>query len=158
MSTDPKFWLAISFLIFVLLIAKYIFPKIIALLDQKSQQIAYQIKEAAELKAAAEELLIKTENHHQETLLYCQKLLQQTNQEVEQILKDSRKLIEEELAKKTEVIKDRIEQEGKKALREMQENIISISVESIRKQALNLNDKEIADKIIKDAIINIANH
>ena len=92
MLHDSKFWLAISFFIFVALIIKYALPKILAALDNKSKQIANDIEQAKQMRQKAEQLLLEAKKHHEESLLYCQKLISNAQKEADKLLLDSKKI------------------------------------------------------------------
>ena len=54
---DPKFWVAVSFVIFFLLLGKKVWGALAGALDGKAEGIRRQLSEAAELRAQAEQML-----------------------------------------------------------------------------------------------------
>jgi F-type H+-transporting ATPase subunit b len=138
MFLDPKFWLTISFLIFTTLIIKYVLPKILNTLDNKSKQIANDIEQAKKMREEAEKLLIDTKNYHEDSLLYCQKLIEDAKKEADKLLSDSKKELEAELLKKTNLAQERIKQEEEKTIREIKSNIIASAIKTISNKASNL--------------------
>ncbi len=152
---DPKFWLSISFLIFLALVIKFALPKIILALDGKSKQIADQITSAKQMKEKAEQLLLVAKKHHEESLTYCQKLIADAQAEAAKLLTDSQKSLEEELAKKTDLAKERIALEEEKTIREIKSGIISAAIKIIETKAANLSGNSAAD-LSKKAIIDIS--
>lgn len=54
---DPKFWVAVSFVLFLLLAWKPLITKIIAALDARAARIRAEIAEAAKLREEAEAML-----------------------------------------------------------------------------------------------------
>ncbi len=155
MFLDPRFWLTISFLIFVALIAKYVLPIILAALDNKSKQIADKIKQAKQMMQKAEQLLIEAKKYHQESLSYCQKLISDTTEEAEKLLADSKKDLEAELLKKTNLAKERIKQEEDKTVREIKSNIIAAAIKTIENRSNNLST-ESSSAIAKRAATDIS--
>jgi F-type H+-transporting ATPase subunit b len=139
MLHDSKFWLAISFFIFVALIIKYALPKILAALDNKSKQIANDIEQAKQMRQKAEQLLLEAKKHHEESLLYCQKLISNAQKEADKLLLDSKKELEAELLKKTNLAKDRIQQEEEKTVREIKSNIIAAAIKIIADKSNNIS-------------------
>ena len=59
--SDPKFWVAVSFVVFFLLLGKKIWGVLTAALDNKAEGIRRQLAEAAELRAQAERMLADAE-------------------------------------------------------------------------------------------------
>lgn len=153
--SDPRFWLTISFFIFLTLILKYVMPKTIAALDNKSKQIADQINEAKKMKEKAEQLLVEAKKHHEESLLFCQKLIEDAKAEAAKFLADSQKSLAEELNKKTNLAKERISLEEEQTIREIKSGIISAAIKAIETKAANLSGNSATD-LSKKAIVDIS--
>ena len=54
---DPKFWVAVSFVLFVALVGKLAWAKITEALDGRAARIRAELEEAARLRAEAETML-----------------------------------------------------------------------------------------------------
>jgi len=155
MFLDPRFWLTISFLIFTILLIKYVLPKILAALDNKSRQIADSIEQAKRMKEQAEQLLLAAKKYHEESLAYCQKLISDAKAEADKLLSDSKKELEEELLTKTNLAKERIKQEEEKTVREIKSNIIAAAIKIITDKSDNLS-VESSSAIAKKAAADIS--
>lgn len=155
MFLDPRFWLTISFTIFSVLIIKYVLPKILAALDSKSKQIADEIEKAKQMREKAEQLLLEAKKHHEESLLFCQKLLRDTQIEAEKLLTDSKNELAAELLKKTNLAQERIKQEEEKTIREIKSNIINAAIKTIEAKSHNLS-AESSSSIAQKAAIDIS--
>ncbi len=57
MLQDPKFWVAASFVIFVLLVGKMAWSRATAMLDARGDRIRAELEEASRLRAEAEAML-----------------------------------------------------------------------------------------------------
>ncbi len=152
--SDPKFWLAISFLIFLALIIKYALPKIISILDSKSQQIAKQISDAQQMKERAEGLLLAAKKYHEESLLYCQKLIENAKDDATKLLTDAQQSMEQELSKKTALAKERIALEEARAIREIKSSIIQAAIKTIETKSANISNNS-SGNLTKKAIDDI---
>ena len=75
MHLDPKFWLAISFFIFLGLMIKYALPAIIKMIDQGVKKVSNDIFQAIHAKEEAEKLLAEAEKYYQESLTLSKKLI-----------------------------------------------------------------------------------
>ena len=153
--SDPKFWLSISFLIFLALMLKYLMPKITVDLDNKSKQIADQIADAKKMREQAEELLISAKKHNEDSINYCQKLIEDAKNEASKLLADSQNSLEEELAKKTALAKERIKAEEEKTIREIKSGIIEVVIKNIELRATSF-PSALSSKLVKSAIDNIS--
>ena len=58
---DPKFWVAVSFVIFFLLLGKKIWAALTGALDSRAAQIRASLDEAARLRSEAEAMLRQAE-------------------------------------------------------------------------------------------------
>ncbi|WP_198372812.1 F0F1 ATP synthase subunit B family protein, partial [Roseomonas rosulenta] len=58
---DPKFWVAVSFVLFFLFLGRKIWGVLSGALDGKAERIRKQLAEAAELRSQAEQMLAAAE-------------------------------------------------------------------------------------------------
>jgi F-type H+-transporting ATPase subunit b len=147
MFLEPKFWLAISFFTFVALMIKYALPLIIKMIDDKSKQIAKDIADARNAKEEAENLLAEAKKYSEESKKYCQKLIDDAQNEAAKILADSQKSLEDEINKKTDLAKERIKNEEEKTIREIKSNIIDAAIKNVAKKAANNSEKDAAELV-----------
>jgi F-type H+-transporting ATPase subunit b len=122
---NEKFWLAIAFLAFLILIIKYAWPLISKALSNKSKQIAEEILAAKEMKEVAQKLLAKAEKNYQDSLGFAEKLIADAKKESANFAAESKQILESELAKKSAASLERIKMEEAHAIREIKEKIIS---------------------------------
>jgi F-type H+-transporting ATPase subunit b len=54
---DPKYWVALSFVIFIALFVKYMLPMLLKALDNRGDAIRAQLEQASSLRAEAEALM-----------------------------------------------------------------------------------------------------
>ncbi len=155
MFLDPRFWLTVSFTIFFVLVLKFILPKILKALDNKSKQITDDMEQAKKMREKAEELLLAAKKYHEESLTFCQKLLDDAKKEAEQLLIDSKNELAAELAKKTSLAQERIKQEEEKTIREMKTNIIAAAIKTIEAKSQTLST-ESSSLIAQKAAIDIS--
>lgn len=148
---DEKFWLAIAFFAFLLLLAKYVFPTISKSLGNKSQDIAKELLEAKELKEKAAKLLEAADQYHKESQNFAKKLLEDAQKEADKFLQDAQASIAKDLEKKTAAAKVRIQYAEENALKQVQRSIIASAINEIQKEAEAGLNKEQSDYIIKEA-------
>ncbi len=53
---DPKFWVAVSFVLFFLLVGRMLWPRLTGMLDARAERVREELAEAAKLREEAEAL------------------------------------------------------------------------------------------------------
>ena len=142
MFSDPRFWLAVSFVIFVLLIAKYIWPVLIKMIDGKKSQVINDILQARKLKNQAEELLEKARQYHKDSIAYSQELIADARKEAKNYIGASTAEIEEELTRKIQLAKQRIAREEENVIRAVKSKIVASAIEALEQSFADDKDKE----------------
>jgi len=143
---STKFWLAVSFFIFVVALIKLAGPVIIRALSNKAKEVAQTLNEAREIKQQAEQVLIDSKRYQQESVEYSRKLIAEAKSEAEELIRQTKEALQAELNKKTNLTKERIAIEEEKVIRTLKTDIISKAIDKIENSAVILSDE--AKKII----------
>ncbi len=130
---NEKFWLAIAFLSFVLLVLKYVRPLIVKALDDKSQQIAADILAAKEMREKAVILLQKAEKQYEESVSRAAKLLKDTEIESQKLRDEFQHAVEQEVNRKTAAALARIRIEEESTIRQVKTKIIASAIDYLTK-------------------------
>jgi len=152
---DEKFWLAIAFLAFVLLIIKYVWPILSNKIDDQSKQIAKDLLEAKEMKELAEKLLQDTKKQHEAALENSKRIIADAESEAVKFIEDSRKTLENEIAKKMAAFDGRIKGEEERAIRDMKTKIVNMALQNAQANLQNV-EKESANNIVKKSLDDIS--
>jgi len=151
---NEKFWLAVAFTAFVLLIIKYVNPKISKALGDKSKSIAEEILAAKEMKEKAIQLLAKAEKYQKESESYSQKLMKDAQDEAQKYAAESKQMVELEIAKKTAAALNRIQIEEASAIREIKSKIVALAIanlsENISKELTSANHEQLFAQAMQD--------
>jgi F-type H+-transporting ATPase subunit b len=156
MFHDPKFWLAISFIIFAAFMLKYAVPAILGMIDNKVKRISGDIREASEAKASAEKLLAKAEEYYQESIALAQKLIADAEVEAANLIAHYQKIAEEELERKMDLTTKRIQQEEDKAIREIKSWLLTSAITAMKDNITKINDKKTSSSIVNQSIIDVS--
>jgi len=151
---NEKFWLAIAFTSFVLLIIKYAKPMITKALDQKSKQIAEEILAAKEMKEKAAKLLEKAEKAYQDSMNFSQKIIKDAEVEAQKFAAESQKMIELEISKKTAAALNRINLEQESAIRDIKQKIVASALEIFSENVAKETDGKQHEQLVARAIEN----
>jgi F-type H+-transporting ATPase subunit b len=149
---DEKFWLAIAFFTFLGLVIRFAWPIIRKSLDDNSKKIAQEILAAKEMKENAEKLLSKAEIIYKEAVLFSEKLVKDTQEEVKQLTAEAQKLLDDEVAKRKATALSRIKNEEESAIRELKTKIVNSALGKLANE-LSL-DQSGHDKVIEKALNN----
>jgi len=87
--SDPKFWVAASFVIFVVLVGKMAWSRITAMLDGRGARIAAELAEAERLRAEAQALLLQARADREQALADAQDMIARARAEVERLAAQS---------------------------------------------------------------------
>jgi F-type H+-transporting ATPase subunit b len=84
--SDPKFWVAVSFVLFFLLLGRKIWAALTAALDGRAAGIRRQLDEAAELRAEAERMLAAAEAERAAAAKEAEELLARARAEAARVV------------------------------------------------------------------------
>lgn len=82
---DPKFWVAVSFVLFFLLLGKKVWGALSGALDGRAERIRRQLAEAADLRAQAEQMLQAAEAERAAAAKEAEDLLARAREEASRL-------------------------------------------------------------------------
>jgi len=82
---DPKFWVAVSFVLFFVLFGRKVFSGLLGALDKRGEGIRAQLDEAAKLRAEAEAMLKAAEAERATAMKEAEELLARAKAEAERV-------------------------------------------------------------------------
>ena len=129
---DPHFWVAVSFVVFVILAGKPIGRALAKLLDARSAEIAHELSEARRLREEAQATLDMYRTKQKESLAEAEKLLEQAKQEAAHMASQAEADLKVALDKRLKLASDRIAQSEAKALQEVQSHVVDIAIAAAR--------------------------
>ncbi len=150
---NEKFWLAIAFFSFLGLLIKFVLPKIAKTLDSHSKKIAEDILEAKKLREIAQKLLEEAKVFHKHSIDHSQKIITDAIEEAKKIENASKKSIEDQIKKISDLALERLKAEEEFAIRQVKTNIINEAIEQI--STLHFKENE-QNKIIEKSLVQIS--
>jgi F-type H+-transporting ATPase subunit b len=108
MLTDPKFWVAVSFVIFLALAWKPLIGRMLAALDARSARIKAEIDEAARLRAEAETMLKRADEARVAAEAEAATLLAHAREEAARVTEAARVNLDVALKRREKMALDRI--------------------------------------------------
>jgi F-type H+-transporting ATPase subunit b len=144
----------VTFLIMLAILARYVYPRIVTLAEARQRQIAEQLKEAEEARAAAEQRLKEAEEKLNDARKTAQGVIDAAAKSSEQLRQEMRQKAEEESKRTVEAARKEIEAERDQAVRSVRSEVANLVVAATEKViGETLDDdrhRQLIDKAIKE--------
>ena len=159
---DATFWVAISFIIFCLIIIYQKIPRLINnLLDNKINEIKSEIDNAKNLKNESEQLLKKCKKKIEEVQMKRNEILSNEKKETEIFIHESENKFEQLIINKKKSLEQKLDQMKIKAIKDIQNISNKIALEAVKKIISNSvydeKMKDINQKNLEKIFINLNN-
>ena len=153
MIIDATFWVAISFLIFIILLIYFKIPsKVKNVLDENINQIKKQVEESEKLKEEAKRQLAEYEKRIGDSKSEVNKMIKDANDQAERNVIKSNEIFHKLLEVRKKNTEEKIKQLKNQALKDIKNASINIAFESVEKLLINSLDKTKLDKIYSQSI------
>ncbi len=129
---EAEFWIAIAFIVFVVLIARKGYKAMTDLLDARSARIAQSINQAQRLREEAEAALATHQHKQQEALKEAQGIVAQARIEAERLKTKAAADLEKQMAQQEKHALERIAQAEQKALDEVRNTAVDVAIAAAR--------------------------
>ena len=153
MIIDATFWVAISFLIFIILLVYFKIPsKVKNILDENINQIKKQVEESEKLKEEAKRQLAEYEKRIGDSKSEVNKMIKDANDQAEKNVIKSNEIFHKLLEIRKKNTEEKIKQLKNQAIKDIKNASINIAFESVEKLLINSLDKTKLDKIYSQSI------
>lgn len=154
---SPSFWVAVSFVIFVLIFAKPIWKFATVALDKKIDEIESSIEEATKLREEAQDLLASYKRKIAEAEKEAENIIGQARDEATALKNRMTADLEASLRRRERLAIDRITQAENDATAEVQAMTADLALEATRQLLVeNVKDAK-ADELINAAVKDLPN-
>jgi len=154
MFSNPEFWVALAFVLVVLLTFKKVAAAVTSGLDARAAKIRTQIEEARKLREDAQALLAEYQRKQRDAMAEAEKIISSAKAEAARLKVQAEQDLEHALARRKEQALQRIAQSEAQALAQVRntavdaalaaaEAVIAKSLDGSRRDALT--DKAIGD-------------
>ncbi|MFV0321554.1 MAG: hypothetical protein ACK5LE_04125 [Alphaproteobacteria bacterium] len=154
--SDPTFWLAISFIIFIAVAAKPAFKAIAAMLDKRAQLIEERLEEARKLKEEAVEMRAEAERAQHEAIEEAARIIEYAKKDAEHIRELGITSLEKAIEKKKSLVEQRISSAQEKAINEIKGQTANIAYQAANKLIDENYTSKDDDTLIDDTINNLS--
>ena len=145
---DATFWVAISFLLFIVLLFYFKVPqKIDQSLNENIKVIKGEIEHAEKLKDEAKNILSDYDSRVSKSKIEIKKMLEDAEKQAEQNIIKTNEEFHVVIENRKKTAEDKIKQMKLQAIRDIKNSAVEIAVNSVEKIIKNSIDKKKLDKI-----------
>lgn len=155
MLSDPKFWVAISFLLMVALGYKKIITLIARALDDRSAKIKAELEHARSLREQAEAVLADYKKKQAEYLKEAEAMLAKAHDGAAALSRQAEKDLKEALDARMKQALEKISREEAQAIQEVRNHVVDIALASARTMIATHIGKLTHEDLIKLALADI---
>ena len=153
MTIDATFWVAISFLIFVILLIYFKIPlRVKNILDENINLIKKQVEESEKLKEEAKRQLAEYEKRIGDSKSQVNRMIKEANDQAEKNIIKSNEVFHKLIEIRKKNTEEKIKQLKNQAIKDIKNASVNIAFASIEKLLLNSLDKSKLDKIYIQSI------
>ncbi|MFV9875310.1 MAG: hypothetical protein AB8U25_02195 [Rickettsiales endosymbiont of Dermacentor nuttalli] len=153
MIATPEFWVAFSFVVFVVLMIKTVRSTLFTKLDERALEIKKEINETEELKIQAEQLFAKYQEKQNSLSFEVEKIIQWAEAEAEALIVENKNRLEEELSRKLELSKQKFLIIENGLVKNSYNNMFSVVIQSAQSYLeKNLNNLEMQNIIFESSV------
>lgn len=149
---DPAFWVAVAFILLLVLAGKKIYLIACEGLDKRAEGIKEQIDEAQRLREEAQELLASYERKQRDAATEAEGIVQHAREEAERLSAKAVDDLERSLKRREAQAMDRIAQAEVQAAREVRIQAVEIATQATEQLLAEKATGAKADQLIDNAI------
>lgn len=128
MFSDPAFWVAVGFVIFVALVAKRVYSMACTALDQRAARIREQIEEAQRLREEAQSMLANYTRRQRDAAQEAEDIIAHAREEAQRHAAEAKQALEAEMKRREQQAMDRIRNAEAAALAEVRDQAVDIAM------------------------------
>ena len=154
---NPGFWVAVAFVIFVLIFARPVWKFSVKSLDKKINEIETSIEEATKLREEAQDLLASYKRKLATAEKEAEDIIGQAREEALTIKAQMTKDLKSSLSRREKLALDRISQAENDATSEVRTMITDVALLATRQLLIENIDNKKADELINKSIVDLSN-
>jgi F-type H+-transporting ATPase subunit b len=153
MFEDPEFWVALAFVIFLGILAKFGVPKMaLSALDARSDRIRQALDEAHRLRSEAQDVLAQYQKKRDKAEKEAQAIIENARLEAERLAAEAKSKVEEFVLRRTKMAETKIAQAEAQAVADVRAAAADAAVTAAEKILLQSTHGATADSLIAKGI------
>lgn len=153
----PTFWVAVSFVLVILVLGRPVGKLVKKMLEKRIENIISRISEAANLKDDAQKLLVEYERKFVNAEIEAGKILQRSQKEIELLKKENLDKLKNDMAIKEKEAENRLTAARNEAMSEIASLTSELTVKAVRKVISDKLSEKTQNELIEQSIAKIAN-
>jgi len=150
---EAEFWVAVAFVIFVLILLKLgVHKKAVTALDTRAARIASELDEARKLRDEAQAILAESEKKRRQAEQDAQDIIASARAEAERVAAEAKAKAEEFVARRTAMAQQKIAQAESQAVAEVRAAASEAAVAASEKVLTQTVQGKVADDLIGQGI------
>lgn len=154
MFSDPEFWIAVAFVIFVAATFRPLSRQILSALDARGARISVEIEEAKALREEAQKFLAESKRKHRDAIKEAENILAHAKVEAARLREQAQQDLEFALRRREQSAMDKIAQAEAKAIKDVRDQAVEVALAATASLiAANLDPQKsaaIIDQSIRD--------
>ncbi len=156
MFSNPEFWVALAFVLVVLLTFKKVASAVTSGLDARAAKIRTQIEEARKLREDAQALLADYQRKQRDAMAEAEKIISSAKAEAARLKVQAEKDLEHALARRKEQALERIAQSEAQALVQVRNTAVDVALAAAQSVITKTLDGSKRDALTEKAISDLA--
>ena len=157
MFHDPTFWVAIGFVVFVILVFRPISKAITQALDTRAETIRNEIDEAQALREEAQKRLAEYKRLQRDAVTEAAEIIEHAKHEAAALREQAEKDLAAQLERREQQAMDKIQQAEAAALKEIRNTAVDMAVAATERLLSDQLDADKASNLIDDSIKDLPN-
>jgi len=154
--TEPEFWVAVSFFIFLGVVFYFgVHKKIASALDARSAAIATELAEARHLRDEAEKVLAEYRRREGEAEKEAESIIALAAKEAEMLATETRKSVKEHFDRRMKLAEEKIARAEAEAVREVRSVAVDAAVAAAQSLIAKNLTPDRAEKLVSESIDNL---
>jgi F-type H+-transporting ATPase subunit b len=153
MFKDPTFWVAVAFVIFLLIAFFFkVHKALLAALDGRIERVRHELDEAQSLREEAQKTLAESKRKQRDALSEAEKIIEHAKEEAGRLRQTAEQDLEQSLARRAQQAEEKIAQAEATALKEVRDRAIDVALAATARLLQDKVDDSRAESIIDDSI------
>jgi F-type H+-transporting ATPase subunit b len=152
---DPKNWVVIAFVIFVVLVWKPVYRALGKALDARASRIKAELDEARNLREETQRLLAEHQRKQREALKEAEAIIGHARGEADRIRREASANLDAAIARREKMAMDKIAQAEAQAVADVRNQAIDIAMAAAGKLLKDSVDARKADELVDAAILEL---
>ena len=153
---DEYFWFTLSFLVFLFGAWKMGKSKVIALLDERIEDIRNKISSAENLRVESQELLAQYQRKHKDAVKDAEAIVEKAERQAEEIRRKAEAESDETIARREKQLEERLDRMKAAAVEEIRQRAAELAIAATSELIAEQLDKKTSDKLVDEAIKGIS--